>query len=69
MTPKTQKFRENFDIFCRKILGKCLDLFSRHFSHNFKILVKKWLILQDFAKKFKKKIIFCQKGNLGRSRP
>ena len=50
MTPKTRKFWENFDIFCRKILGKYLDLFSRNFSQNFQILVKKRLILQDLAK-------------------
>ena len=54
MTPKTQKCRENFDIFCRKILEKYLDLFSRNFSQKFQILVKKWLILQDFRKNFKK---------------
>ena len=51
VTPTTQKFRENFDIFCRKILGKYLDLFSSNFSQNFQILVKKWLILPDFGKK------------------
>ena len=35
MTPKTRKFRENFNICCRKILGKYLDLFSRIFSQIF----------------------------------
>ena len=47
---KHENFEKNW-----KILGKYLDLFSGNFSQNFQILVKKRLILQDFAKKSAKK--------------
>ena len=56
MTLKTQKFREGgIGRFLGEIFRKFLIYFQKIFSQNFKILVKKMLILQDFGKIKKKK--------------
>ena len=53
MTLKTQKIWGKNDVFAtkrKKDFGKYPDLFSKVFSQNFKIFIKKQLILQDLGK-------------------
>ena len=57
ITPNTRKFRENFDIFCRIILGNIETSCQEILAKIFQIFVKKWLILQDFGKNKKIKIL------------
>ena len=64
MTLKTQKFWKKSNFFCRKSFEMCSDLFSTYFSKNFNILVKKWLILQDFDKLRRKKFSQMEKNGL-----
>ena len=66
--PKTRNFQENFDILCRKISGKYLDLFSRNFSQIFPDLGQKnGQSLEKFTKKnsAKKKIWVGQARKTG----
>ena len=41
MTPITQKFRENFDIFCRKKIAKIFRLIFKKFQPKFSDLGQK----------------------------
>ena len=55
ITLKTWNFRKNLSFCCKNFLGKFSDFSFNIFQKKYQILVRKWLILQDFGKSKKKK--------------
>ena len=62
--PKNIEFQKKSDFVLQKIFGKIFNIFQK----KFQILVRKWLILQDFGKLKKKKKLPKRKKTVGRAR-